>query len=107
MKLCFEFLTVFRQIIGLESLSIQLAGQPAGDATVIEALQALEHALEQARAPSAEQRGLKLLHAGRVSAGVLIFRRTPAGALERVRNPEDQSVSDGEHLVLSAAMEGG
>jgi hypothetical protein len=104
-KLFFEFLTVFRQMTGLESLSIQLAGGP--DATVAEALHALERALAQAHAQAAVPGELRLLQAGRVAAGVLIFRRTPTGALERVRNPEDQAIVEGEHLVLSVAMAGG
>lgn len=99
MKLCFEFLTVFRQIAGRQSVCLQPAEGRAGPSTVTDALQALEDAVEL--------RGYRLLHAGRVAAGVLVFRRTPTGALERIRNPEDQSIRDGEKLVLSVAMEGG
>jgi len=98
-RLCFEFLTVFRQIVGRESVCLQLAERSAGHPTVTDALRALEDAVEL--------KGYRLLHAGRVAAGVLIFRRTPTGALERIRNPEDQSILDGETLVLSVAMEGG
>ena len=99
MKLCFEFLTVFRQIVGRQSLCLRLPEQPGCPQTVTDALRALEAA--------AELKGYRLLHAGRVAAGVLVFRRTPTGALERIRNPEDQGILDGERLVLSVAMEGG
>lgn len=99
MKLRFEFLTLFRQKIGQESLIVQLADRPGGSPTVREALQALEESLGSRR--------LGLLEAGRVSENLLIFRKTSAGALERIRDPEDQSVEPGQSLVLSIAMDGG
>ena len=99
MKLRFEFLTLFRQKTGQESLIVQLADRPGKRPTVREALQALEDSLGS--------RQLGLLEGGRVAGGLLIFRKTPAGALERIRDPEDQSVEPGQSLVLSIAMEGG
>jgi hypothetical protein len=98
-KLCFEFLTVFRRIAGRQSVCLELGKRPAGPATVTDALLALEEALEL--------KDHRLLHAGRTAAGVLIFRRTPTGALKRIRNPEDQAILDGDKLVLSVAMDGG
>jgi hypothetical protein len=98
-KLRFEFLTLFRQKIGQESLIVQLADRPGGSPTVREALQALEDSLGS--------RQLGLLEGGRVAENLLIFRKTPAGALERIRDPEDQSVEPGQSLVLSIAMDGG
>ena len=99
MKLRFEFLTLFRQKIGQESLIVQLADRPGKSPTVREALQALEESLGSRR--------LGLLEAGRVAENLLIFRKTSAGALERIRDPEDQSVEPGQSLVLSIAMDGG
>jgi hypothetical protein len=98
-KLCFEFLTVFRQIAGRESVCLRLAERPGRCPTVSDALQALED--------SVGLKGYRILHAGRLAAGVLVFRRTPTGALERIRDPEDQGILEGERLVLSVAMEGG
>lgn len=99
MKLCFEFLTLFRQRFGRESLCVQLADRPGERPTVLEALEALENSIGN--------KGLRLQEAGRVAGGLLVFRRTPAGALERIRHPEDQSLDAGQNLVLSVAMEGG
>ncbi len=99
MKLQFEFLTVFRRKTGLESLAVALSGGVENRPTVLDALAALQS--------RPECRELKLLHRRRVAAGVLVFRRTSAGALERVVDPEGQGVADGEVLVLSTAMEGG
>jgi hypothetical protein len=98
-KLRFEFLTVFRQKIGQESLTVRLADRPGEGPTVLEALEALQTAIAS--------KGLRLLEEGRVVKGLLIFRRTPAGALQRIRNPGDQSIEAGQSLVLSIAMEGG
>ena len=98
MKLLFEFLTVFRQKIGRESLTVRLDDRPGQLPTVRDALEALERTVGG---------GFMLLEGGRVAGGILIFRKTSTGALERVRNPEDQSIVDGENLVLSIAMEGG
>jgi hypothetical protein len=95
----FGFLTVFRQKIGRESLTVRLEDRPGRTPTVREALEALER--------SVADRGLRLLDGGRVAGGILIFRKTPTGALERIRDPENQSVEPGENLVLSVAMEGG
>jgi len=98
-KLCFEFLTLFRHKIGQQSMIVQLDDCPGKTPTVAEALRALEE--------SSGGKGLKLLEGGRVARGLLIFRKTPAGALERIRDPEDQSIYSDENLVLSIAMEGG
>jgi hypothetical protein len=98
-KLRFEFLTVFRQKIGQESLTVQLDDRPGTNPTVRDALEALEKSLGS--------RGFRLLEGGRIVGGLLIFRKTPAGALERIRDPEDQSIEPAENLVLSIAMEGG
>jgi hypothetical protein len=98
-KLRFEFLTLFRQKIGRESLIVQLTDRPGKNPNVREALQALEDSLGGKR--------LGLLQGGRVAEGLLVFRRNPAGALERIRDPEDQRVEPGQSLVLSIAMEGG
>ena len=99
MKLRFEFLTVFRQKLGRDALTIQLPERSGKPASVLEALQALENA------PGIE--GLRLVEGGRVAGGLLVFRRNPAGALQRIGNPEDQIILAGENLVLSVAMEGG
>ena len=99
MKLHFEFLTVFRQKTGRESLTIRLADRPGERPTVLEALEALES--------SVASKGLKILDGARVAGGVLIFRRSSTGVLERIRDPEDESIKPGENLVLSVAMEGG
>ena len=99
MKLLFEFLTVFRQRIGRESLWVELADRSGQTPTVLEALEALETSLGSGQ--------LKLLEGGRVARGLLVFRKTPAGALERVRDPEEQSIDPAQTLVLSVAMEGG
>jgi hypothetical protein len=98
-KLHFEFLTVFRQKMGRESLTVRLADRPGRRPTVLEALEALES--------SVANKGLRLLDGARVAGGVLIFRRSSTGALERIRDPENESMEPGENLVLSVAMEGG
>jgi len=98
-KLRFEFLTVFRRKTGLESLAVELSGGVENRPTVLEALAALQKRLEHGE--------LKLLDRGCVGRGILIFRRTSTGSLERVFDPEGQGVADGEILVLSTAMEGG
>jgi hypothetical protein len=98
-KLRFEFLTLFRQKIGQESLTVQLTGRPGSSPTVIDALEALENTVSD--------KGLRLLDGGRIARGLLVFRKTADGALERIRNPEDQSIDPAENLVLSIAMEGG
>jgi hypothetical protein len=95
----FEFLTLFRQKIGRESLCVQLADRPGRGPTVLEALEALQSAVED--------KGVRLLAGERIDAGLLIFRRNAGGALERIPHPEDQSVGPGQRLVLSVAMEGG
>lgn len=97
MKLRFEFLTVFRRKLGLESLVVELSGGAENTPTVLDALAALQ----------TECRELRIVHRRRLAAGVLVFRRASAGGLERVVAPEEQGVADGEILVLSAAMEGG
>jgi hypothetical protein len=96
-NLIFEFLTVFRRKTGLERLAVKLSHGVESRPTVLDALTALQ----------TECRELKLLHRKRLVAGVLVFRRSSAGGLERVVAPEQQGVSDGEILVLSTAMEGG
>jgi hypothetical protein len=98
-KLHFEFLTLFRQKIGRDRLTVQLADRPGAVPTVIDALEALQTAV--AGEP------LKLVDGGRIARGLLVFRRTPGGVLERIRSPEDQRIDPAEHLVLSIAMEGG
>jgi hypothetical protein len=98
-RLCFEFLTVFRQKFGRDSLAIRLPARPGKPPSVLEALQALEDTLGIG--------GSRLLEGGRAAGGLLVFRRTPEGALQRIRNPGDQIVAAGDTLVLSAAMEGG
>jgi hypothetical protein len=96
-NLSFEFLTVFRRKTGLESLAVQLSGGEEKRPTVLDALAALQREFEE----------LELLHRKRLAAGVLVFRRSCAGGLERVVDPEEQRVADGEILILSTAMEGG
>jgi hypothetical protein len=98
-KLSFEFLTVFRQKFGRDSLTILVPERPGRPPSVLEALQALENTLGNG--------GIRILEGGRIAGGLLVFRRNPAGALQRIRNPEDQLVVAGENLVLSVAMEGG
>jgi len=66
---------------------------------VLEALAALQNRLEHGQ--------LKLLDRGCVGRGILIFRRTSTGGLDRVFDPEGQRIVEGEILVLSTAMEGG
>jgi len=98
-KLRFQFLTIFRLKTGLESLIVEAPEGSGQRPTVLEALAALQNRLEH------EQ--LKLLDRGCVGRGILIFRRTSGGGLERVFHPEGQRIAEGEVLVLSAAMEGG
>lgn len=99
MKLRFEFLTVFRRKTGLESLIVEAPEGSGQRLTVLEALAALQNRLEHGQ--------LKLLDRGCVGGGILIFRRTSTGGLDRVFDPEGQRIVEGEILVLSTAMEGG
>ena len=99
MKLRFEFLTVFRQKFGRDNLTIQFPDRPGKPPSVLEALQELERFLGSG--------DTRLLEQGRVAAGLLVFRRNPEGALQRIRNPESRIIPAGETLVLSIAMEGG
>ena len=99
MKLRFEFLTVFRRKTGLESLIVEAPEGSGQRLTVLEALAALQNRLERGQ--------LKLLDRGCVGRGILIFRRTSTGGLDRVFDPEGQRIVEGEILVLSTAMEGG
>jgi len=98
-KLRFEFLTVFRRKTGLESLIVEAPEGSGQRLTVLEALAALQNRLEHGQ--------LKLLDRGCVGRGILIFRRTSTGGLDRVFDPEGQRIVEGEILVLSTAMEGG
>jgi hypothetical protein len=98
-KLRFEFLTVFRQKFGQDSRTVQLPDRPGKPPNVLEALQALENTVGIG--------DVRLLEGGRIAGGLLVFRRNRAGALERIRSPEDQIIHAGELLVLSVAMEGG
>ena len=99
MKLRFEFLTVFRQKFGQDNLTVELPDRSGKPPSVLEALQELESFLGSG--------DTRLLEQGRVAAGMLVFRRNPEGALQRIRNPESQIIPAGETLVLSVAMEGG
>jgi hypothetical protein len=80
-------------------MTVQLAERPGTHPTVIDALQALEKSISG--------RGLHLLDGRRTARGLLVFRKTAGGTLERIHSPEDQSLDPAEDLVLSIAMEGG
>lgn len=94
MKVRFELLTLFRQRAGTEGLEVEV---PA-PCTVAEALRALG-----AAAPALDG----LLEGERIREGVLVFRKGPNGATQRVARPAAQTVGAGEALVLSTAMGGG
>ena len=100
-----ELLALFRAKAGTGRLDLELVrrapggGDGPGALTVLDAIRALEQRVE----PS----GVGALDGDRLRRGVLLFRRTPGEPMQRVVEPGQAALRDGETLVLATAMEGG
>jgi len=99
MELCFDFLTVFRQKTGRESLTLVIPSHTIPpQPTIIWALEKLEKQLKAER--------IALEH-GDLKKGVLVFLKSPSGAMKRVAHVRKDRPQAGDRIVLATEMEGG
>ena len=106
MRVHVELLALLRARAGTGTVELELGEDPMGGKgaaslrpTVLAALQAL--------AAGRGAQGLDLLEGREVRKGLLVFLKSPEGAMRRVISPEGETVACGETLVLATAMDGG
>ena len=98
MDIRFEFLTLFREKTGSESITIQIEDNRKR-CTIFQALRALEEYFADGT--------LSLLESSEIRRGVLVFIKKPGGALKRVFNAKEKFIDENQTIVLAAAMGGG
>ena len=100
MKVHFEFMTQFREKTGTERCTVSIrTGQDENRCSLIHALKELENRFAG--------EGLRVQDNGRLTKGVILFIKEPAGGLARIEKPEDHLIVEGQTYALAAAMAGG